>query len=115
MPVVFRGPNSNPRVYDRLEALLTLPDLRRKAELNALITDLMIRKAPRDLAPHPHVSVLIPARNEESNIRACLERGMIDLASDLFKLIDPARASEPQVLAVGLELEKARREIARKN
>ncbi len=39
----------NKVVYDRLEALLILPDLRRKAELNALITDLMIRKAPRDL------------------------------------------------------------------
>jgi len=39
----------NKMVYDRLEALLTLPDLRRKAELSALITDLMIEKAPRDL------------------------------------------------------------------
>lgn len=36
-------------VYDRLEALLTLPDLRRRAELGALITDLMTREAPRDL------------------------------------------------------------------
>ena len=39
----------NKMVYERLEALLTLPDLRRKAELSALITDLMIAKAPRDL------------------------------------------------------------------
>ena len=36
-------------VYDRLEALLTLPDLKRRAELNAWITDLLIARAPRDL------------------------------------------------------------------
>ena len=63
----------------------------------------------------PIVNPNIPTWIRLENIRACLERGMIDLASDLFKLIDPARASEPQVLAVRLELEKARREIARKN
>lgn len=39
----------NKTVYERLEALLTLPDSRRKAELNALLTDLMIAEAPRDL------------------------------------------------------------------
>lgn len=39
----------NKMVYERLEALLTLPDLKRKAELGALITDLMTEKAPREL------------------------------------------------------------------
>jgi hypothetical protein len=39
----------NKMVYDRLEVLLTLPDLRRRAELNAWITDLLIAQAPRDL------------------------------------------------------------------
>jgi hypothetical protein len=36
-------------VYDRLETLLTLPDVRRRGELNAWITDLLIAEAPRDL------------------------------------------------------------------
>ena len=35
-------------VYDRLEALLTLPDLRRKGELNALIRQLLTVGAPTD-------------------------------------------------------------------
>jgi len=39
----------NKTIYDRLEALLTLPDLKRRAELNAWITDLLIAQAPRDL------------------------------------------------------------------
>jgi hypothetical protein len=37
------------QVYDRLEALLALPDIKRRAELNALVTDLLIAQAPRDL------------------------------------------------------------------
>ena len=36
-------------VYDRLEALLTLPDSKRQGELHALITDLIVANAPRDL------------------------------------------------------------------
>ena len=64
---------------------------------------------------YPIGTPTVPTWIRLENIRACLERGMIDLASDLFKLIDSARASEPQVLAIGQELEKARREIARKN
>lgn len=39
----------NKTVYERLEALLALPDARRKAELSALITDLLTQGAPRDL------------------------------------------------------------------
>jgi hypothetical protein len=38
----------NQMVYDRLESLLSLPDLRRQAEINAWVTDLLIAKAPRD-------------------------------------------------------------------
>jgi hypothetical protein len=36
-------------VYDRLEALLALPDARRQGALHALITDLMVADAPHDL------------------------------------------------------------------
>ena len=38
----------NQMVYDRLESLLSLPDLRRRAEINAWVTDLLIAEAPRD-------------------------------------------------------------------
>jgi hypothetical protein len=38
----------NRMVYDRLESLLSLPDLRRQAEVNAWVTDLLIAQAPRD-------------------------------------------------------------------
>lgn len=48
-------------------ALGTLPSSLLLANL------LRYRRAPRDPSHHPHVSVLIPARNEEANIRACLE------------------------------------------
>ncbi len=39
----------NQKVYDRLESLLSLPDLRRRAEVNALVTDLLIAEAPQGL------------------------------------------------------------------
>ena len=37
------------KIYDRLEPLLALPDARRRSELNAWLTDLMIAEAPREL------------------------------------------------------------------
>jgi hypothetical protein len=37
------------KIYNRLEPLLALPDERRRSELNAWLTDLMIADAPRDL------------------------------------------------------------------
>ncbi len=39
----------NRQVYDRLESLLSLPDLRRRGEINALVTDLLVAEAPQEL------------------------------------------------------------------
>ena len=39
----------NSMVYERLESLLSLPDDKRRGEINAWITDMMIAEAPRDL------------------------------------------------------------------
>lgn len=36
-------------VYDRLEALLSLPNAKRQCEVNALVTDLLVEQAPRSL------------------------------------------------------------------
>jgi hypothetical protein len=36
-------------LYGRLESVLTLPDEKRKGELHAWITDLLVAQAPRDL------------------------------------------------------------------
>jgi len=38
----------NKAVNDRLESLLSLPDLKRQGEINAWVTDLLIAQAPRD-------------------------------------------------------------------
>ena len=64
---------------------------------------------------HPIETRALPTWIRLENIRVCLERGMIGLAVNLFEMIDPAQAREPQVLAVGKELAKAQREIARKD
>lgn len=39
----------SPSVYERLEMILALPNLRRRAELNAVISDLLMAQAPQDL------------------------------------------------------------------
>ena len=36
-------------VYDRLEALLSLPNAKRQSEVNTLVTDLLVEQAPRHL------------------------------------------------------------------
>ena len=46
---MLRTACENRMVYDRLEALLSLPDAKRRAELDVLITDLLVAGAPREL------------------------------------------------------------------
>ena len=46
---LLRAACEDKAIYDRLEALLVLPDAERKAKLHAWLTDLMIVDAPHDL------------------------------------------------------------------
>ena len=63
---------------------------------------------------HPMEGQKVPTWIRLNSVRNYIAKGMIALAADQFKLIDPERAKEPQVLAVGSELAQARRELARK-
>ena len=46
---MLRAACEDKRIYERLEPLLALPDERRRSELNAWLTDLMIAEAPREV------------------------------------------------------------------
>jgi hypothetical protein len=47
------------------------------------------------------------------NVRDCIAVGMLDLAYDQLKGIDPSESNEPSLESVTIELERARRAMAR--
>ena len=63
---------------------------------------------------HPMEGQKLPTWIRLNNVRIFIAKGMIALATEQFKRIDPERANEPEVLAVGSELAQARRELTRK-